>query len=110
VNGTDTCMGDGLPGCTLADILPVGQKPLGRGAFGHDDLSGNVWEWTLDVYINPYAEVPCNDCASLSGSSHRTLRGGSFFANPASILSAKRNYGAPELRYFSTGVRCAKSS
>jgi formylglycine-generating enzyme len=109
VNATEACMGDGVAGCALSDILPVGHKPLGHGRWGHADLSGNVWEWTLDVYVNPYAQVPCNDCAALSGSSQRVLRGGSFFANPSTVLSSKRHFGMPADRYFSAGVRCARN-
>jgi formylglycine-generating enzyme len=110
VNGTEECMGDGLPGCSLSDILPVGKKTAGSGRWGHADLSGNVWEWTLDAYVNPYPQVPCNDCAALSGSSQRALRGGSFFANPSAVLSSKRHFGVPADRYFSAGVRCARKS
>lgn len=32
----------------------VGMHPTGRGPYGHDDLMGNVWEWTEDAY-DPYA-------------------------------------------------------
>lgn len=32
----------------------VGTHPAGRGPYGHDDLMGNVWEWTADDY-DPYA-------------------------------------------------------
>jgi formylglycine-generating enzyme required for sulfatase activity len=32
----------------------VGSHPAGRGPYGHDDLMGNVWEWTADDY-DPYA-------------------------------------------------------
>jgi predicted phosphohydrolase/energy-coupling factor transporter ATP-binding protein EcfA2 len=28
---------------------PVGIYPAGDGEFGHSDLAGNVWEWSLDV-------------------------------------------------------------
>jgi len=32
----------------------VGTHPSGRGAYGHDDLAGNVWEWMQDEY-DPFA-------------------------------------------------------
>lgn len=43
------CMGDGDQSCSLADILPVGSRPLGVGRWGHQDLAGSMFEWTLDA-------------------------------------------------------------
>jgi formylglycine-generating enzyme required for sulfatase activity len=102
-------MGDGVVGCTLADLIPVGTKPSGNGRWGHAELAGNVWEWVLDAFVNPYPQIPCNDCATLSGSSHRVLRGGSFFAYATSILSSKRHFALPAGRYHTAGFRCARS-
>jgi formylglycine-generating enzyme required for sulfatase activity len=42
------CSGDGKPGCSLEDILPVGSRPEGAGRFGHADLAGSLFEWTLE--------------------------------------------------------------
>ena len=42
------CMGDGNPDCALGDILPVGSRPLGAGRWGHMDLAGSLFEWTVD--------------------------------------------------------------
>ena len=33
---------------------PVGSHPSGAGPYGHQDLTGNVWEWTADLY-DPFA-------------------------------------------------------
>ena len=43
------CNGDGKPGCTLADILPVGSRPDGAARWGHMDMAGSMFEWTLEV-------------------------------------------------------------
>ncbi|NUP04918.1 MAG: SUMF1/EgtB/PvdO family nonheme iron enzyme [Polyangiaceae bacterium] len=43
------CMGDGNQSCSLADILPVGSRPLGAGRWGQRDLAGSMFEWTLDA-------------------------------------------------------------
>ena len=43
------CLGDGNPSCSLADILPVGSRPLGKARWGHMDLAGSMFEWTADA-------------------------------------------------------------
>ena len=48
VDATQQCMGDGVSGCTLADLIPVGTKPPGDGKYGQSDLAGNLMEWTSD--------------------------------------------------------------
>ncbi len=109
LDGISQCMGNGVAGCTIDDLVPVGSKTLGRGRYGQYELSGNVWEWVLDVYTNPYALNPCTDCAVLSGSSARVIRGGSFFGNPGTITASNRNFATPTQRFFSTGLRCARA-
>jgi formylglycine-generating enzyme required for sulfatase activity len=42
------CTGDGDKSCSIADILPVGARPSGAGRWGHMDLAGSMFEWTLD--------------------------------------------------------------
>ena len=41
------CNGDGHQSCSLADFLAVGSKPKGAGRWGHLDLAGSVFEWTV---------------------------------------------------------------
>lgn len=81
---------------------PVGSCPAGRGAYGHLDLAGNVWEWCLDAYrrdayqarsltsptLNPH--VTSDDPAAL-----RALRGGSYWIDARLVRSAYRSgFGA----------------
>src|SRR5262249_25862512 len=58
LEGSD-CRGDGMAGCALTDLVPVGSKPMGEGRFTQAELAGNVAEWTLDS-ITQYAN-PCTD-------------------------------------------------
>ena len=63
------------------------ESPKGDGKWGQADLTGNVFEWTLDwqaAYANP-----CTDCADLTQSAMRTLRGGDF-GDPA--INARNGY------------------
>ena len=85
------------------------ESPKGDGKWGHADLGGNVWEWTLDWYA-PYAN-PCNDCAQLTSSAGRVARSGVFFQDSWSIRGAYRNYFSPDLvpGLDFVGVRCART-
>jgi formylglycine-generating enzyme required for sulfatase activity len=92
----------------------VGSKsPKGDGKWGQSDLAGNVWEWTLDWYTEPYA-MPCDNCAYLTEASGScpVIRGGVFDEGPSYLRSAFREVSSlgPSGRYFTIGVRCARSA
>lgn len=61
------CTGDGDQSCSLDDILPVGSRPKGAGRWGHQDLAGSMFEWTMD-----------GGMAELGGSGEEVSRGGGF--------------------------------
>jgi formylglycine-generating enzyme required for sulfatase activity len=101
------CLGDGIQGCLLNDLLPVGTKPAGDGRWGQSDLGGNVSEWTLDRNA-PYA-TPCTDCANLAPSQERMVRGGDFEYGPDRLRTSFRDYITPSLRHPVMGIRCARA-
>ena len=110
------CFGDNMTGCALNDLVPVGTKPAGDGRWGQSDLIGNVREWTLDWYEDPYPMSACNDCASLAtpvGILLRLLRGGGLFdtAGPNTPLRGAERLGGstPTLRDVSFGARCGRT-
>jgi formylglycine-generating enzyme len=41
------CGGHGGKSCSILDILAVGSKPKGAGRWGHMDLAGSLFEWTV---------------------------------------------------------------
>lgn len=86
----------------------VGMFPGGNGRWGHSDMSGNVWEWTLDWYHDAY-KTPCNDCANLDPSPARVIRGGSFYRNEVSLAAAYRYSFDPVTRNDGYGGRCART-
>lgn len=107
-DGSPTKSGAGSGQCARSDILPVGSFPAGAGKWGQRDLSGSVWEWTLDFYATPYPS-PCTDCANLGSGSNRVLRGGSFTSIPSDGMTTVRNAsGVPAIRFPDTGFRCAR--
>lgn len=101
------CLGDGATGCTLGDLLPVGSKPKGNARWGHADMAGNVYEWTLDGY-KFFMDATCVDCANLDEGPGRVARGGSFM-DPARQISPRAPYYSVSLqRSPESGFRCAR--
>ena len=107
VDTTRQCLGDGVNGCTAADLIPVGTKPAGDGRWGQSELAGNVSEWTLDWYAPLYASS-CENCAHLTAASQRAVRGQDFYTGAASLGSSLRDYGTPSDRRNVRGARCAR--
>jgi formylglycine-generating enzyme len=89
------------------NIAPVGTATLGAGRWGQLDLAGNGSEWLLDwhaSYVNP-----CTDCADLTPSSGREVRGGSFGYNATGLLPTNRASAAPSVRGYGIMFRCART-
>lgn len=83
------------------------ESPRGDGKWGHADLIGNVWEWTLD-WQQAYSS-PCLDCAQLTESSKKAVRGSNFFYG-GTIRTARRFDALPNARADENGIglRCAR--
>jgi formylglycine-generating enzyme required for sulfatase activity len=57
----------------------VGREPARAGRYGHQDLAGISWEWTMDAFASgSYAgRIGCRDCATLEPADDaKVLRGG----------------------------------
>ncbi|WP_394821525.1 formylglycine-generating enzyme family protein [Pendulispora albinea] len=93
--------------CTLADLDPVGSKsPKGDGKWGHADLVGNLWEWSLDTGAS--LPKPCNNCASLVADPDRMSFGGSVSSDTRDLTAWRGRTVPPEMRSYDHGVRCAR--
>jgi formylglycine-generating enzyme required for sulfatase activity len=88
-------------------IIEVGTKPAGNSKWGNADLAGNVSEWMLDYYA-PSISMPCNDCANLTPSAHRVVRGGAFNSVAADLSNHIEADLSPETMSDPTGIRCAR--
>jgi formylglycine-generating enzyme required for sulfatase activity len=84
-------------------IAPVGRKAAGNGKWGHADLAGGVYEWTLDR--GPVKPGTCNDCADVA------------WPGPASddpdgtesqIPDFKEIDGKPDKRWYKGGARVVR--
>ncbi|HEX4446072.1 MAG TPA: SUMF1/EgtB/PvdO family nonheme iron enzyme [Polyangiaceae bacterium] len=101
--GTGSCDG-------VTNIAPVGIATLGAGRWGQLDLAGDIWEWNLDAYADPYV-APCADCANLTaGQYRRVIRGGDFASDMSILLASSRYPGLHTTGNDSTvGFRCARA-
>jgi formylglycine-generating enzyme required for sulfatase activity len=111
VHAVANCMGDGVAGCSPADVLPVGSRPAGRGRFGQHDLGGSLWEWVFDYYDATYYQAigTCSNCANLSGLTPRVIRGGNFTSLALSLRATGRASKPPNAVDPYAGFRCAHS-
>lgn len=103
------CVGDGMAGCNLTDLVEVGSKTAGDGRWGQSDLTGNVNEWVLDYYdISGSYEDVCIDCANLVAAMNRVFRGGAFNSGGGPLRTGFRQPSTPGLRDYYIGFRCAR--
>ncbi len=99
-NGTGSCSG-------VTNIAPVGTVSAGASKAGQLDLAGNVWEWNMDWFQSFVAQ--CNNCTNQTVSSHRLIRGGSFYYGASYLQVAYRDFDGPAGRGGSYGGRCART-
>jgi formylglycine-generating enzyme required for sulfatase activity len=98
------CLGDGDPSCSKEDILRVGSRPKGNGRWGHSDLAGSLFEWTLGSAV-----------AKTNLNSSEKARGGGFCYIGGVDRRAKTGLRASSIfrrepasnRSHMVGVRCA---
>ncbi len=109
IDGTYAVYDTGCADCAQY-VAGVGSKsPLGDGKWGQADMAGNVVEWVMDGYANPYSIVPCNNCAELSVLTFRMYRGGGSNDFAPTLLSSARQNAAPANHGALTGARCARA-
>jgi formylglycine-generating enzyme required for sulfatase activity len=115
----------------------VGTHPAGRGPYGHDDLAGNVWEWTEDEYDplayrrNGAAEGTPGTCDEIratldelrrtgqkgfTGSNpipdecEHSIRGGAYNYDAFGLRATNRVHHPGRYRIPMLGLRCAKDA
>jgi formylglycine-generating enzyme required for sulfatase activity len=92
--------------CAKGTNVVGAESPVGDGKWGHADLAGNVFEWTLD-WDAPYS-ASCDDCANLASGEYRVIRGGSFDGQAVCLLNSLRETSIPDGRSTGVGFRCAR--
>jgi formylglycine-generating enzyme required for sulfatase activity len=90
----------------------VGCFRLGRSLSGCEDMSGNVWQWTLSLwqkYPYPVDAKARVKREALGGNDFRVVRGASFILNQRNARSAYRSYSLPDGRLNDLGFRVVVS-
>ena len=90
--------------------VPVGSYP--PNTLRLHDMSGNVWEWVLDVYVwNAYVSRPSgvHDPIYEGPGNRRVLRGGGWYRSNRGSRCSTRNPAIPEFSYNSVGFRLVRT-
>ena len=89
-----------------------------KNGYGLYDMSGNVYEWTLDEQHSSYSGAPSNGdqpwgskpiCSTKcdTGVSERVSRGGGWSFDAVYLRVANRSFDTPDFRYGNLGFRPA---
>lgn len=87
----------------------VGLFPAGAAACGAEDMSGNVWEWTLSTWSTSGVEDH-NKKSDYSPSAPRALRGGVWDNGPFLSRAASRHRSDPDFWLNHLGFRLVLSA
>lgn len=112
--------GDDTPDCTKANIyhdgtmtacvgdtVAVGSYPDGASEYGVMDMTGNVWEWVADSYIEDfYSLSPIDNPLAEDANQVKSVRGGGWASNWLASRLASRAYDLTFYSGLDLGFRC----
>jgi formylglycine-generating enzyme len=85
---------------------PVGE--LDPNELGIFDMSGNIWEWCIDVWHKNYENAPKDGSAWIDFAKDNMVRGGSWNYENYGCSVSYRNYNSPNMHLNYYGFRCVR--
>jgi len=77
--------------------------------WGLYDMTGNVWEWTRDLYDKQYYSMLQNQNPSGPDAGfYRVIRGGGFYSGLSQLRISNRHWFSPDFAELSIGFRCVR--
>lgn len=96
------CSGSGSGACDLDDLLDVGSRPDGAARWGHRDMVGSVFEWTVNhegrARFDTVGKPKGGGFCYIGGLDHRA---------PPGLTATTARLDALETISHTVGVRCA---
>lgn len=96
----------------VAAVQAVGSYDLGRGRWGHEDLAGNLSEWTWDTEVGQFPGSQnnlCDNCAQ-DTAGVKVFHGGAATGSVLMLRTSARSSTAPETHALYLGFRCARTA
>jgi gamma-glutamyl hercynylcysteine S-oxide synthase len=92
------------------DPTPVNTYPLGKSAFGVNDILGNGWEWTSTIFapfpgFEPFPFYRGYSADFFDGK-HFVMKGASARTAACMLRPSFRNWFQPHYQYVYAGFRC----
>ncbi|MET0622877.1 MAG: SUMF1/EgtB/PvdO family nonheme iron enzyme [Pyrinomonadaceae bacterium] len=100
-------------GLNFWGTTPAGSFPDGASAYGCQDMTGNVWEWTSTPFdaFPGFEPFPYPEYSEIwFDGDHRVLKGGSWATDASVLRTSFRNFFRRHFRIAFAGIRLAEDA